>query len=81
MKRLQRILVMLKLLDYRGIDGIFSSNTENAVKDFQESGHLARDGIVGPTPGEHCPSIRSRRFFSPCAPIKASVECRGRGRP
>ena len=48
-KRLQRILMMLKLLDYRGIDGIFSSNTENAVKDFQESKHLAKDGIVGPT--------------------------------
>jgi peptidoglycan hydrolase-like protein with peptidoglycan-binding domain len=42
-KRLQRILVMLKLFDYRGIDGIFSSNTENAAKDFQESKHLAKD--------------------------------------
>jgi len=47
-RRLQRILVMIKLLDYRGIDGIFGANTETAVKDFQQGRGLHVDGIVGP---------------------------------
>jgi peptidoglycan hydrolase-like protein with peptidoglycan-binding domain len=47
-KRLQRILVMLKFLDYTGIDGQFGANTENAVKAFQQSKALTVDGVVGP---------------------------------
>lgn len=31
MRRLQRILVMLNLLDYRGIDGIVGPNTRGAL--------------------------------------------------
>jgi peptidoglycan hydrolase-like protein with peptidoglycan-binding domain len=46
-KRVQRILVMLKLLVYTGIDGSFGTNTENAVRVFQESKNLTVDGIVG----------------------------------
>jgi peptidoglycan hydrolase-like protein with peptidoglycan-binding domain len=47
-RRLQRILVEMKLLDYTGIDGIFGSHTQSAVKSFQESASLVVDGIVGP---------------------------------
>jgi len=46
--RLQRILVIMKLLDYTGIDGQFGTNTENAVKSFQQDNGLTADGIVGP---------------------------------
>lgn len=46
-KRLQRILVMIKLLDYTGIDGNFGAQTEAAVKAFQQSNGLTVDGIVG----------------------------------
>lgn len=47
-KRLQRLLVMMKLLGYEEIDGVFGSKTAAAVKDFQQSAGLAVDGIVGP---------------------------------
>lgn len=47
-KRLQRVLVVLKMLDYTGIDGQYGSNTQNAVEAFQQSNGLTVDGIVGP---------------------------------
>jgi len=47
-KRLQRILVMIELLDYTGIDGLFGGKTESAVKAFQQTNGLTADGIVGP---------------------------------
>jgi len=47
-RRLQRILVMTKLLGYEEIDGVFGANTEAAVKDFQSGNGLTADGIVGP---------------------------------
>ena len=31
-RRLQRILVMIKVMDYTGIDAIFGTNTEAAVE-------------------------------------------------
>jgi peptidoglycan hydrolase-like protein with peptidoglycan-binding domain len=46
-RRLQRILVMIKLLDYTGIDGTFGSQTQDAVRAFQAGTHLTVDGIVG----------------------------------
>src|SRR5690348_936479 len=47
-RRLQRILVMIKELDYTGIDGDFGPNTKAAVESFQQGEGLAVDGIVGP---------------------------------
>jgi peptidoglycan hydrolase-like protein with peptidoglycan-binding domain len=47
-KRLQRILVMMKSLDYTSIDGIFGAKTDAAVKSFQQSEGLTVDGIAGP---------------------------------
>jgi peptidoglycan hydrolase-like protein with peptidoglycan-binding domain len=47
-RRLQRLLVMIKELVYTGIDGIFGSQTEQAVRSFQQNGGLQVDGIVGP---------------------------------
>src|SRR5690242_9503926 len=47
-RRLQRLLVELKLLGYDHIDGTFSAATETAVKDFQQGSALTVDGVVGP---------------------------------
>jgi peptidoglycan hydrolase-like protein with peptidoglycan-binding domain len=47
-KRAQRILVMIQLLDFRGIDGIFGTKTERAVRSFQLGQGLTEDGIIGP---------------------------------
>lgn len=55
-KRLQRILVERKLLDYTGIDGSFGSQTESAVKSFQQSNGLTVDGIVGPQTWQALPA-------------------------
>ncbi|WP_317995391.1 peptidoglycan-binding protein [Vulcanimicrobium alpinum] len=47
-RRVQRLLVMMKLLDYTGIDGIFGPQTTASVQTFQQSSGLTADGIVGP---------------------------------
>jgi len=46
-RRLQRILVMIKSLDYTQITGAFGAQTVQAVKDFQASAGLTVDGVVG----------------------------------
>jgi peptidoglycan hydrolase-like protein with peptidoglycan-binding domain len=47
-RRLQRILVMIKLLDYTKITGTFGPLTQQAVKDFQSGNGLPANGVVGP---------------------------------
>jgi len=47
--RLQRILVMMKLLVYTGIDGSYGPMTRQSVIDFQDgTGGLVADGVCGP---------------------------------
>ena len=47
-RRLQRLLVEMKLLGFLGIDGSFGPQTEASVESFQGSEGLVVDGIVGP---------------------------------
>jgi peptidoglycan hydrolase-like protein with peptidoglycan-binding domain len=47
-RRLQRSLVISKLLPNTGIDGIFGPVTEEAVRSFQQAMGIGVDGIVGP---------------------------------
>jgi len=47
-RRLQILLVMIKLLDFSGIDGNFGPKTQHAVKSFQEGNNLRPDGVAGP---------------------------------
>ena len=47
-RRLQRILVMIKLLDFTHITGTYGTQTVQAVKDFQSSAGLTVDGVAGP---------------------------------
>jgi peptidoglycan hydrolase-like protein with peptidoglycan-binding domain len=47
-RRLQRILVMLKLLNSTGIDGIFGPQTRLALESFQQGAGLTADGLLGP---------------------------------
>jgi peptidoglycan hydrolase-like protein with peptidoglycan-binding domain len=47
-RRLQRLLVMMKQLDFTGIDGNFGPRTKDAVRSFQQGNGLTVDGIVGP---------------------------------
>ena len=47
-RRLQRLLVELKILTFDQINSSFGSATETAVKGFQSGNGLTVDGIVGP---------------------------------
>ncbi len=47
-RRLQRIFVMMKTLDFTHITGTFDAQTQQAVKDFQAGAGLTVDGIAGP---------------------------------
>ena len=52
-KRLQRVFARMKVLAADDVDGVFSSQTEDAVKDFQQSNGLVVDGVVGPVTWSH----------------------------
>jgi peptidoglycan hydrolase-like protein with peptidoglycan-binding domain len=47
-KRLQRVFARSKVLAFDSVDGVFGPQTEQAVKDFQQSNGLVADGVVGP---------------------------------
>jgi peptidoglycan hydrolase-like protein with peptidoglycan-binding domain len=47
-RRLQRLFVEMKTLDFQGIDGDFGPVVDAVVRDFQDSASLVVDGIVGP---------------------------------
>ena len=46
-RRAQTILVMIKLLGFDQIDGIFGAITRNAVIAFQQGEGLAANGVIG----------------------------------
>jgi peptidoglycan hydrolase-like protein with peptidoglycan-binding domain len=48
-KRLQRVFARAKVLGPDSVDGVFGPQTEQAVKDFQQSEGLVADGTVGPS--------------------------------
>ena len=52
-KRLQRVFARMKVLGPDDVDGVFGPQTEQAVKDFQQSNGLVVDGIVGPITWSH----------------------------
>lgn len=55
-RRLQRILVMTKVLAPSNITGSFDATTEQAAKDFQQGTGLTVDGIVGPQTWQALPA-------------------------
>ncbi|MGV3531777.1 MAG: peptidoglycan-binding domain-containing protein [Chthoniobacteraceae bacterium] len=55
-KRLQRVLVMMKLLDYTKITGNFGPLTRQAVEQVQADAGLVVDGIVGPQTWQALPA-------------------------
>ena len=61
-KYLQRKLYS-KLYPVGTIDGIFGSNTERAVKEFQQENGLTPDGIVGPKTWQAVQDISTSRPF------------------
>ena len=52
-KRLQRVFARMKTLGPDDVTGIFGPQTEQAVKDFQQSNGLVVDGVVGPITWGH----------------------------
>ena len=52
-KRLQRVFARMKVLGPGAIDATFGPQTEDAVKDFQQSAGLVVDGVVGPITWSH----------------------------
>jgi peptidoglycan hydrolase-like protein with peptidoglycan-binding domain len=75
-KRLQRLLVEIKDLNYDQIDGNFGPITEAVVKVFQESESLTVDGIVGPQTWAKLPADPNTPLLSEGAtgPVVAALQ-------
>jgi peptidoglycan hydrolase-like protein with peptidoglycan-binding domain len=72
-RRLQIILVMIKLLDVSAIDSVYGPKTQDAVKSFQQGNNLTADGIVGPLTWKALPADPKRRHsraVQPAVPIR-----------
>jgi peptidoglycan hydrolase-like protein with peptidoglycan-binding domain len=52
-KRFQRVFARMKVLGPDDVDGVFGPQTEQVVKDFQQSNGLVVDGVVGPITWSH----------------------------
>jgi peptidoglycan hydrolase-like protein with peptidoglycan-binding domain len=52
-KRLQRVFARTKVLGPDSVTGVFGPQTDQAVKDFQQSNGLVVDGVVGPITWSH----------------------------
>jgi peptidoglycan hydrolase-like protein with peptidoglycan-binding domain len=65
-KRLQRVFARAKVLGPDSVDGVFGPQTDQAVRDFQQSNGLAVDGIVGPITWSH---VHPYREASPALQI------------
>jgi peptidoglycan hydrolase-like protein with peptidoglycan-binding domain len=55
-QRVQTIFVMMKILGFDQIDGVFGALTRNAVIAFQEGEGLPADGIVGDSTWQRMPA-------------------------
>ncbi len=52
-KRLQRVFARMKILAPENVDGVFGTQTDLVVRDFQQSNGLVVDGVVGPITWSH----------------------------
>jgi peptidoglycan hydrolase-like protein with peptidoglycan-binding domain len=87
-RRLQRVLVMIKLLAYDQIDGAFGARTEAAVRAFQQGEGLGVDGVVGPDTwaalpaAPNTPQLRSGAHGAAVTALQRGLEkYRGPGTP
>ena len=55
-QRVQTIFVMMKILGFEQIDGVFGPLTRSAVTDFQDGAGLPADGIVGDSTWQRMPA-------------------------
>ena len=75
-RRLQRALRRTPNLGLP-VDGVFGSELETAVRDFQEGAGLVVDGIVGPVTWNALPNgALPCRFYGKAPPARSFVRCR-----
>jgi peptidoglycan hydrolase-like protein with peptidoglycan-binding domain len=87
-RRLQRLLVEMRLLGSTEIDGLFGPATRRSVESFQSSQAMTPDGIVGPQtwralpPDPITPELDLGSFGPEVSGLqRALVDYRGAGKP